>query len=60
MSEELALEYMSQDCSSLRKQLLRLKMLLQVGTSSSERAVRAPGSVKTAFCIHKPEQKPFL
>lgn len=28
--DELALEHMSQDCSSLKKQLLRLKMLLQV------------------------------
>lgn len=30
--DELTVEYMSQDCSSLKKQLLRLKMLLQVGT----------------------------
>lgn len=33
--DELTLEYLSQDCSSLRKQLLRLKMLLQVCTTTT-------------------------
>lgn len=33
MLDELTLEHMTQDCSLLKNQLLRLKTLLQVGTT---------------------------
>lgn len=59
MLDELTLEHMTQDCSSLKNQLLRLKTLLQVRPTfahnytyaATHRCVRFDTCTNTHMCV---------